>query len=337
MSRVVDAVVVTKALVARVRELGLAREELEAEIGAPLAAEDDRSIEITTAQFFALWRAVEGRLGHDRALGLRMGIDSTTRGFSVATTAALHAEDLREALVVMGRYKRLMCPETIEIEAAPGEASVRFHWILGPTEVPRLLVDGTFAGLVSLARVGTGTFVVPRRIELARPRADVALLEDLFRCPIVFDAPFDKLVVAEADLARPFVTRDADALAALVPDLEAALADRGRARTARAEVRMALARTMSTRPSIDKLARRLATSARTLQRRLGEEGTSYQRELDEVRRVMAARLLARTRVDPLEIAFLLGFEEPNSFARAFRGWEGKTPLRYRAEMAFRHP
>jgi AraC-like DNA-binding protein len=49
-----------------------------------------------------------------------------------------------------------------------------------------------------------------------------------------------------------------------------------------------------------------------------------------VRGLSARRLLAHTELPPIDIAFLLGFAEPNSFARAFRLWERTTPLRWRA-------
>jgi AraC-like DNA-binding protein len=87
------------------------------------------------------------------------------------------------------------------------------------------------------------------------------------------------------------------------------------------------------RPTVDGVARRLHLSPRTLQRRLGEERTTYQQQLDQVRRTSARRLLANTELDPVEIAFLLGFEEPNSFARAFRAWERTTPARWRGRVA----
>ena len=70
-------------------------------------------------------------------------------------------------------------------------------------------------------------------------------------------------------------------------------------------------------------------SARTLQRRLGELGTSYQDLLDDVRRRAARRLLANTDLGTGEVAFLLGFEEANSFTRAFQGWERTTPAKWR--------
>ena len=70
-------------------------------------------------------------------------------------------------------------------------------------------------------------------------------------------------------------------------------------------------------------------SSRTLQRRLGEFGASYQGLLDAVRRDTSRRLLVDTDLDASEVAFLVGFEELNSFSRAFHGWEGVTPIRWR--------
>jgi len=67
-----------------------------------------------------------------------------------------------------------------------------------------------------------------------------------------------------------------------------------------------------------------------LQRRLGDQGTTYQKLLDEVRHLSARRLLAHTDLGAGEVAFLLGFEELNSFTRAFHAWEGTTPARWRA-------
>lgn len=81
---------------------------------------------------------------------------------------------------------------------------------------------------------------------------------------------------------------------------------------------------------VGEAARALALSPRTLQRRLSEVRTTFQDQLDDVRHVAARRLLEATELGPIDIAFLLGFAEPNSFARAFRTWERTTPLRWRA-------
>ena len=89
------------------------------------------------------------------------------------------------------------------------------------------------------------------------------------------------------------------------------------------------------KPTIERVARELRTSTRTLQRRLRDAGTTYQALLDEVRRRSARRLRANTKLDAREVAFLLGFEELNSFTRAFHVWEGTTPTRWREAEAAR--
>ena len=78
-------------------------------------------------------------------------------------------------------------------------------------------------------------------------------------------------------------------------------------------------------------AARLAVSQRTLQRRLQEEGSSFQHELNALREDLARHYLTNPRYSSAEIAFLLGYDDPNSFIRAFHGWTGSTPDRVRAE------
>jgi AraC-like DNA-binding protein len=138
-------------------------------------------------------------------------------------------------------------------------------------------------------------------------------------------------VFEDTALALPLVTHNAQLLALLVPGLETALKQNGSPRTLAEDVRAALGQNIcGERPAVEKVAKALGMSPRTLQRRLGELGTSYQKLLDDVRRRTARRLLAKTDLVPAEVAFLLGFEELNSFSRAFRSWERTTPARWRA-------
>jgi AraC-like DNA-binding protein len=77
--------------------------------------------------------------------------------------------------------------------------------------------------------------------------------------------------------------------------------------------------------AIDRVARRLGVSTRTLQRRLLDEGTSYNEVVRDVRRELALHYLERTAMPSDEIALLLGFDDPKSFFRAFHAWTGRTP------------
>jgi AraC-like DNA-binding protein len=176
------------------------------------------------------------------------------------------------------------------------------------------------------------TPVRPVRLEFMRPRANEAMLHRHFRCDLRFDSPCDVLVLDSRVLALPMVHRNAQLLAVLVPGLEQALTQDQSVRTLADDVRVALSETMcGDRPAIGKIAKSLGMSPRTMQRRLGDLGTTYQDVLDDVRRQSARRLLADTDLATGEVAFLLGFEEANSFARAFHAWEGITPARWREQ------
>jgi AraC-like DNA-binding protein len=283
----------------------------------------------TTAEFFALWRAVEEE-SDDASLGLRIGVEVLPDENNVVSLAAMHSPTLGEGLQKLARYKRLVCPERISIKVADGEARLRFDWLLADEPSPALLTDIIFAGVTNLACRGTMKSVRPRRLEFVRGRANEATLRRHFACELRFDAPHDLLVFDEAVLALPMVHRNAQLLSVLVPGLEGAIAQDERARTLADDVRAALSESMSgDRPTITKVARSLGMSARTMQRRLGELGTTYQDVLDAVRRGSARRLLADTHLAIGEVAFLLGFEEVNSFVRAFQAWEGTTPVKWR--------
>ena len=290
-----------------------------------------------TSDFFRIWAAAEEELD-DPSAGIRFGAEGIARGYGIASIVALHAPDFRNALRALSRYKRLTCPELVEVEIAGDEAVVSYRWLQATGAVPRLLVDMTMASLHELARRGTAGKVAPIRLELARRPADGALLRRHFECPIIFGAAHDAMVFDRAALDIPFLTADGGAFAHVLDGLEQRVRDGEGFSRLVGEVRVAIARQLSEggRPSVAAVARRLKVSSHTLQRRLDESKTSFQQQLAGVRRTMASRLLAATELDTVAIAMLLGFVEPNSFARAFRGWERTTPMRWREREASDH-
>lgn len=77
--------------------------------------------------------------------------------------------------------------------------------------------------------------------------------------------------------------------------------------------------------SIEATAKLLGMSARSLQRRLAEEGTRYNDVLADVRAEFAKRYLTRGTLSASEVAYLIGFTEPPAFFKAFKRWTGMTP------------
>lgn len=84
---------------------------------------------------------------------------------------------------------------------------------------------------------------------------------------------------------------------------------------------------------IESVARSLATSTRSLQRRLSAVGTSYQELLDTTRCEAAKLYLQDYRLSIGEVAYLLGYSEPPAFHRAFKRWNGITPQEFRRQRA----
>jgi AraC-like DNA-binding protein len=86
-------------------------------------------------------------------------------------------------------------------------------------------------------------------------------------------------------------------------------------------------------PEVAAVARALATSDRSLQRRLQEEGTSFRGVVDDARRELAVGYLGDRRMTVAEVAYLLGYSEASAFVRAFKRWTGKTPGEMRTVAA----
>jgi len=286
---------------------------------------------MTTDQFFVFWEALGESSPAD--ISLRFASETTVHEYDVSSLAALHSPDVRTALEKIGRYKRLCGPKVLSVEVSAEEATLHTSWIHSSRQAPPRLVDLVLASYLVLLQRGTGLALAPKRVELVRDRADEPMLMRFFGCPVRFRAKRDALVLDERTLSLPFITHNAELLEVLIPGLDAKLAPLVK-HTFMDAVRAAVTRRMSgERPSVEKIARELSVSPRTLQRRLEEHGVSYQTLLDEVRHTTALRLLQAKEVDMSEVAFLLGFEELNSFTRAFRGWEGTTPNRWRSTMA----
>ena len=169
------------------------------------------------------------------------------------------------------------------------------------------------------------------RIELVQPRSHTKALERYFGCPVVSGASRNAIVFKATDAAIPFVTRNIELLEMLAPQFDQDLKDRYPDEDKFTElVRGAIQQRLTGhRPVVDDVARDLHMSARTLQRRLQDLGSSYQKVLDEARHQMARYYLSNSVLELTEAAYLLGYEDANSFARAFRAWEGMPPKNWR--------
>jgi AraC-like DNA-binding protein len=320
---------VPSRLPARLQELGIPVSVVLRNAKLSPQCFEQTRILLTTEEFFNLWRAV-GNASPDPGHILQLATESKPEHFDPIALTALSAATFGEALSHIARYKQLSCPEEIAFETSGDEWNIQFRWVLANDSEPEALTDLCFAWILTIARHGTGTRITPLRVELARPRAHAKILERHFGCSIVFGAARNVVVFRASDAALPFVTRNAELLAMLAPQLDEELKQNKGEDTFLEHVRAAIQRKLTgRRPRMHDIASDLHISARTLQRRLQSAGCSFQRLLEEARHQLARHYLTNSMLELNETAYLLGYEDSNSFVRAFRTWEGIPPASWR--------
>lgn len=310
-------------------ELGVSVPAVLRRAGLPRDMFAQTRVLVTTQELFALWQAMQEVSG-DPGIGLRIGTHTKMEHFHPMSLVALSTDTLGTAMDQMSRYKLLSAPEEMVQDVHGDEWSIRFCWLLADGAAPLSLTEYCLAAMLSLARFGTGKRITPVRVEFVRSREHRKALQTYFGCPIVFGAARDAIVFHVAEARRTLVTRNMELLAMLAPQLDEQLKTQYREQTFALRVREVIQmRLAGHRPAIDDIAHALHVSARTLQRRLHDEGETFQSVLEAARHELARHYLRGSRLELNEAAYLLGYEDANSFIRAFRAWEGVPPAHWR--------
>ncbi|MFC5452541.1 AraC family transcriptional regulator [Paenibacillus aestuarii] len=314
---------------AGVQQLGIVPHEVARKAELPLTITESEAV--TAAQYFRIWQAYS-ELGGDIATAIvRLVTVFEATQYPPTVLATYHARDYRDALNRMVRYKQLCPPERLRIKEEGERCTIELEWMHNEQSGPPVLVGATLAFLLELGRRGTGRPLVARSVELSLSIGDVSVLEAYFGCPIRLGATVNRLTLHRRDLDRPFISYNKELLEILTPALDRSL-DEQCSRSLPEMVKWILKRSLSGgRLDIRTVASELGMSDRTLQRRLTDEGTTFKQLLTQARHEQARECLADPKLEIKEVAFLIGYEDQNSFYRAFRLWEGDTPSNWRSE------
>jgi AraC-like DNA-binding protein len=271
------------------------------------------------------WKRID-----DPAFGLRAGCVLRPERYGISGLTAMASPTFGAALQRKARYNRLVWGDSYRIRQSPGELTVSIEAPDESAPWGHSKIDMEFASLVTFARRFTAADVAPLRMTLRRPEPPfTALYAEIFRCPVRFSQPSNSISFASADADRPLVSADHRAAEWLELGARSALEridDSGVTARIRAQLERKL---QGDEPTLAAVAKELCMSTRTLQRRLSAEGQTFRRVLDEKRSELAQRSLAAGKRNVPELAYLLGFEDSNSFYRSFRRWTGTTPELYR--------
>ena len=313
------------------RDLGLAPEAVLRHAGAAGDLFAREGATVTAEGFARLFRAVEA-VAADPRFVIRIAEALSFEMFDPPVFAAMCSDDLAVALQRLSHYKRLCAPVALDVTVDSDATRIVVGWKAPPVEPPQLVFALELTYCVRLARLGTRSHVVPRAVSCPFALEPGDAFTAFFGVPVE-RGPEVALVFDATDAAAPFLTANAGMWSVFEPELRRRLLELDTRAAIAERMRWALLELLpSGRASVPAVASKLALSTRTLQRRLRDEGTTFQRVLDDTRGELARHYLGQTAMASAEISFLLGYEDPNSFLRAFRDWIGVTPEQYRARL-----
>lgn len=329
-----DQVLLHRFVISQLTAAGLDRNRLIRETGVPEWTMHGDDVHLPSHTFSRLWELGAHELG-DPNIALHVASRYQLRSLGLYDYLFATAPTLGAGLATCGPYVTAVTTNHRFDLIARDEHEVEFtlDMIEGEGHGRDLTQLWGLAAVLSRARRVVAGPVAPLRVRL-RQRAprDVRPFHEVFgTTAIEFEADRDAMIFRAADMELPLTTADpvlakvlrplADALPP-PPPLATAWPDRVAA--ALAEAMESQASGAVGEVSLDRVARKLATSPRTLQRRLMEAGTTWRQELDRARTARLTQVRATGQLSRARQAELLGYADAGSMRRAARRWAPVT-------------
>jgi AraC-like DNA-binding protein len=274
--------------------------------------------------------AVLARAQHERItpnLALELARVTPLGAWPLVDYLVLTADSVGEGVCQLERYLRLTgSPVSIGIRESVDPIRVEMT-----APVP-FAIEFDAALIILHFRGETEGRFAAAAISFRHAPDEPAAFQRVLGCPVKINSSWNGVSIPAESWRLPLRRRD-PILRRMLEGQANRLLERLSNRTGVAlEVQRALvARVTGGDTRIESVARRLTMSTRTLQRRLAEEGVSYQELLDGARKQAAGQYLSESTLAIGEIAYLVGFSEPAAFHRAFKRWFGVTPERFRRQ------
>lgn len=278
----------------------------------------------------ALYEAAAEELDDD-LFGWRFTRILPLSSFGLLSYAVLNAADVQTGVGNLARYatELSISVEATSLRIDAGVAEVGFRVDPRWVEAGRQLVEGHLSAVLMALKKMVGTPWVPRRVRLqCREGGRRQSIEAQVGVEVEFDSDLNSVIFDAALLDRAVAGADRD----LLPLIERRLSELPSVQSEAFASRVGdeVARILCDGPpSIEKVARQLAMSPRSLQRRLSEEDITFRQLVNRVRLELADEYLEDPKISVTEISMLLGYHGVSSFTQAFRAARGVPPITWR--------
>lgn len=274
------------------------------------------------------WKAAV-ELSGDPCIGLHLGEQMPVYKGQILEYLFLSSTTFGDGLNRVLSYQRLIS-DAIHGQVSETPSPCLTSYFAEHQHATSHLAEAMVLGLIKAFQAVTdGTFKADRIIFNHSPNTDIAEYQRIFQCPVEFNAKSFQLFFPASLLSYRSLYAEPELL-----NLHIQAADQHLAILQQqdliTEVRSLLGALLeSGETTLENVASRLDVTPRHLRHQLDLAGTSFQRLLNDYRHRLAQRLLSQTDEAISEIVYLTGFSEPSTFYRAFRRWEGTTPIEYR--------
>ena len=268
-----------------------------------------------------------------RDLGLHFGKRISLRHYGVIGHALLSSGSIRQVFELFLRYQRMTGPLLgISMHTEGKLAVVRRHNLLALGGLLEFAVEEFLSSWVAVIGSLLEAPFKPAqaRVSYARP-PHAKQYAAVLKCPVIFDAGVVELRFDATYLDRPLSFADPATAELCKERCELLLAQLDSQGALVEEVRRVLIASPGEFPGVEQVAHRLHLSVRTLRRKLAAERTSFRAIDREIRHTLALQYLRATELPIKQIAYLVGYEDPANFTRAFQSWARCSPRMSRRE------
>lgn len=272
-------------------------------------------------------------LSIDECIPIKIGTIENIETFSPPIFAAYCSRNVLTCMKRISTYKKLIGPLVFLVNENKDNITLEMTFENEENELPEFLVATEMVFLVQLIRNATKTHIIPKEV-MTKHKLDNDNYEKFFGVsPKV--GPRNILTISKEDALRPFISQNDVMWEYFEPELRRRLSELDIDDTYAARVRSALIELLPAgEGSIDDVSSKLGCSKRTLQRKLKEEDTTFQKQLNHTRELLARHYLKNSNMVSDDIAYLLGYQDLNSFVRAFHIWTGMTISEYKKKIKY---
>lgn len=298
------------------------------------AVRSGRRLDLSEKQLSDIWLN-SIHLTSDPLLGLHFGESLQVAALGVVGELVKNSQTIGEAVTHAAAFTPLVTDLfTMDVSHTAQTFMIRFMpAVTAGTNlslVQQQVMDAFMAFTIHEVDGLILTKVKPQEVSLPNLLASELEYQRILRCPQIRQGTHYELIFERSYWQMPILTANYELQSQLLKRAEAIVQELTEHQPLRKRVLNYLqANAYLGIPSIDDLAANFNSSPRSVQRKLQEEGVSYQQLADSVRKTLALHYIRLERHPIKEISYMLGYNELSAFTRAFKRWTGTSPASYR--------